>query len=217
MSSKNIGLSSRSMLQAAAIGAAGMAISAGMGTNSASANPGQGDDSMLELVKKRRSIRKYTDQTIERATLAAILKIALFAPAGHGKKVVEFVVVEDKSTLDTLARCKRMGAPSVRAAAAAVVVIVDRNAELWIEDASVASTFLLLAAEQYGIGACWNHIRGRQGQKASADEEIRQLLDIPDRYTVLNIVALGHKGETKPAYTDADVSTQLIHYGKFAS
>lgn len=214
---KKESLTRRRMLQVTGISAVGVALSTGMGSKTASAALEQADDSMLELVKRRRSIRRYTDVPIERATLDAILKIALFAPAGHGKKVVEFVVVEDKPTLEALARCKRMGAPSVRAAAVAVVVIVDKSAELWIEDASVASTFLLLAAEHYGIGACWNHIRGRQGQKAAADEEIRQLLDIPDRYTVLNIVALGHKGENKRAYTDDDVSDRLIHNGKFTS
>lgn len=177
--------------------------------------PPQGDFSMLELVKKRRSIRRYSQEPIDRATLDAILKIALFAPASHGTKVVEFVVVENKETLDALARCKRIGAPSVRAAAAAVVVIVDRRGELWIEDASVASAYLLLAAEAYGIGACWNHIRGRQGEHASSEEEIRNLLGIPDRYAVLSIVAMGHKGEHKPAYSDADVSLRMIHHETF--
>lgn len=227
LSHSDMALPRRTLLKLAGAGLGGVILSAGnvalaaqMGGDSIkveTSDTSQGGLFMLELAKKRRSIRRYTDEPIDRETLNNILKTALFAPAGHGRKNVEFVVVEDKAALDALARCKRIGAPSVRAASAAVVVIVDRNSELWIEDASVASTFLLLAAEAHGIGACWNHIRGRQGQRASSEEEIRQLLGIPDRYAVLNIVAMGHKGEHKPGYSDADVSAEMIHHGKFTA
>lgn len=171
---------------------------------------------MLELAKKRRSIRKYTGESIATGTLDAILKTALLAPTSWGKKVVEFVVVEDKKILRDLARCKKIGAPSVRDATVAVVVIVDRDSsELWIEDGAVAATYLLLAAEHHGVGACWNHIRGRDGQNASSEKEIQQLLGIPDRYAVLCVVAMGHKGENKAAYTDADIPLRNIHRGMF--
>lgn len=74
----------------------------------------------------------------------------------------------------------------------AIVVMADTaDCELWIEDVAVASTYILLAAEQFGVGACWIHIRNRQGQRKSADEEIRQILGVPDKYSVLNVVALG--------------------------
>lgn len=46
----------------------------------------------------------------------------------------------------------------------------SHGSELWIEDAAVASTYILLAAEQFGVGACWIHIRNRQGQRKSADD-----------------------------------------------
>ncbi|GEA16257.1 nitroreductase [Moorella sp. E308F] len=175
-------------------------------------------DFMLELAKGRRSIRKYTEEPIAEETLDAILKTALLAPSSWGEKVVEFVVVEDKEVLRDLARCKRIGALSVRDATVAVVVIVDRDrSKLWIEDGAVAATYLLLAAEYHGIGACWNHIRGREGQNASSEKEIQKLLGIPEKYGVLCVVAMGHKDENKAAYTDADIPLQNIHRGTFHS
>ena len=87
--------------------------------------------------------------------------------------------------------------------------------ELWIEDAAVASTYILLAAEQFNVGACWIHIRNRAGQRTTADEEIRELLNVPDNFSVLNVVALGVKGETKSARTVKDLPLKNIHREKF--
>lgn len=62
------------------------------------------------------------------------------------------------------------------------------------------------AAEQFGLGACWIHIRNRAGQRTTADEEIRKLLGVPDKYSVLNVVAFGQKGEKKSARTEKIIS-----------
>lgn len=75
---------------------------------------------------------------------------------------------------------------------ASIVPIVDtRRLELWVEDAAVASTYLLLAAEHVGVGACWIHMRGRRGHTRMADDDIRALLGVPSHYCILNVVSLG--------------------------
>ncbi|MDT8719446.1 nitroreductase family protein [Clostridium sp. 19966] len=147
-----------------------------------------------------------------------ILKVALTAPAGFGGHPVEFVVIRDKEMIRKIARCKRMGAGPLSSANVAIVVMADaRGDELWIEDSAIASSYILLAAEQYGIGASWIHMRNRAGQRTTADEEIRQLLGIPANFSVLNAVALGQKNENKPAYTEKDLLKQNVHYENFAN
>lgn len=171
------------------------------------------NDFLLEIAKKRRSCRRYTGEKVSDEIINEILKIALLAPSSWGKKPVEFVVVRDKEMLKKIAKCKRMGAGPLSTADVAIVVAVDKSdCELWIEDAAVASTYILLAAEQFGVGACWIHIRARAGQKLTADEEIRQLLNIPSKFTVTNVVAIGQKGENKPPYTENDLHYENIHY-----
>ena len=91
---------------------------------------------------------------------------------------------------------------------------LDRG-EFWIEDAAIASSYILLAAEQYDLGACWVHIRRRTGKRKSSDEEIRERLGVPEGYAVLNLVALGGKGERKRGYTEADLDKSKVHFGKF--
>lgn len=175
-------------------------------------------NSLFDLACRRRSIRRYTGDNVSDEAVREILKIALLAPSSWGRHPVEFVVLRDRKTIEAVARCKRMGAGPLPAADVAIVVMADtEDCELWIEDASVASAYILLAAEQFGIGACWIHMRNRQGQHTTADEEIRKILGIPDRFSVLNVVALGQKGEKKSLRTVADLHWQNIHaeqYGK---
>ena len=114
-----------------------------------------------------------------------------------------------------------MGGSQINGADTVVVVMVKtadkRAAEFWIEDGAIASSYILLAVEQYDLGACWVHIRNRMGQLKTSDEEIRALLGVPDDYTVLNLVAIGEKGEKKTSYTDKDLHMENVHYETFLS
>ena len=171
---------------------------------------------LFELTASRRSIRKYDGEPIDDEILDEIMKVALTAPCSFGHRPVEFVVVKDQDTIRELATCKSLGGSQIIGASAVVVVMVNLNrGEFWIEDGAIASAYILLAAEQYDIGACWVHIRNRKGKRKSSDEEIRELLGVPQGYAVLNLVALGGKGEVKQGYTEADLDKRKVHFEKF--
>ena len=174
------------------------------------------ENNLLKLASKRRSVRRYTNAHIEQAVLDEIMKVALTAPASFGHQTVEFVVVRDKNTIKELAACKSLGGSQIIGADAVIVVMVklDRG-EFWIEDGAVASSYILLAAEQYDIGACWVQIRNRSGRKKSSDEEIRDLLGVPNGYAVLNLIALGGKGEKKRGYSEKDFDKSKMHFERF--
>lgn len=76
-------------------------------------------------------------------------------------------------------------------------------------------SYILPAAEQYNLGACWVHIRNRMGRKKTSDEEIRELLGIPDGYSVLNLTAIGKKGEEKKPYTEKELHFENIHHDQY--
>ena len=174
------------------------------------------ENKLFDLVAKRRSIRRYTNEPISEELIDEIMKVALAAPCSFGHRPVEFVVVRDKNTIKNIAGCKSLGGSQIIGADVVIVVMVklDRG-EFWIEDGAIASSYILLAAEQYDVGACWVHIRNRTGRRKSSDEEIRELLDVPDGYAVLNLVALGGKGETKSGYTECDFDYSKIHFERY--
>ncbi len=169
---------------------------------------------LFELTRRRRSVRRYGNAEIDEQIIDEIMKIALTAPTAFGNKDVSFVVVRDKNLIRAIGECKTYGGYQINGADTVIVVMVKtsnpRNAEFWIEDGAIASTYLLLAAEQYGLGCCWVHIRNRNGKEKTSDEEIRKLLNISNDYTVLNLVALGEKGEIKKAYTEKDLDYTKI-------
>ena len=177
------------------------------------------ENKLFELTRGRRSVRRYGTVHINDEIIGEIMKVALTAPTSFGHKPVEYIIVRDQEMIRKIGVCKQMGGSQINGADAVVVVMVKtadkRQAEFWIEDGAIASAYILLAVEQYGLGACWVHIRNRMGQRKTSDEEIRALLGVPDGYTVLNLVAIGEKGENKPAYTEKDLHTENVHYDKF--
>ena len=174
---------------------------------------------LYELTRKRRSVRRYGSKRIDDEVINEIMKVALTAPTSFGHKPVEFVVVRNQEMIRRIGACKQMGGSQINGSDTVIVVMVKtedkRASEFWIEDGAVASAYILLAAEQYGLGACWVHIRNRRGQQNTSDEEIRALLGVPAGYTVLNLVAIGEKGENKRPYTDQDLYFENIHYDLF--
>lgn len=174
------------------------------------------ENKLFDLAAARRSVRKYTGDPIDPQILDEIMKVALTAPCSFGHRPVEFVVVQDKENIDKLAKCKARGGSQILGAGAVIVVMVNLDrGEFWIEDAAIASSYILLAAEQYGLGACWVHIRNRMGQEKTADEEIRSLLGVPENYAVLNLIAIGEKAEEKTGYTESDFDKSKIHMERF--
>lgn len=174
------------------------------------------ENKLFELAARRRSVRKYTNEHIDAAVIDEIMKVALTAPASFGHQPVEFVVVRDRQTIRDIAACKSLGGSQIIGADVVIVVMVNlERGEFWIEDGAIASSYILLAAEQYDLGACWVHIRNRTGRRKSSDEEIRELLGVPEGYAVLNLVALGGKGEQKRGYTEGDLDRSKVHFERF--
>ena len=103
----------------------------------------KGGYNMLELLKTRRSIRKFTDKKVEKEKVDEILKGALMAPTAKNRKSWEFIVVEDKAKLEKLSQCRDSGSQLLAGASLAIVVAIDGEPyDLWIADASLAAIMI---------------------------------------------------------------------------
>ena len=121
---------------------------------------------LLDVMLERRSTRKFNDEPISKSELDKILAAALLAPTSMNRKPCNFMVVERKETLEELSRSKDHGADLIKGADKAVVVIADTLiADTWIEDSSIALTYMHLMATELGLGSCWVqiHMRSRDG------------------------------------------------------
>lgn len=170
-----------------------------------------------ELLKSRRSIRKYLQQPVEPDKIEIITRAALMSPASKRSNPWEFVVVQDAEMLQKLAECRMHGSQFLAAAPLAIVVIADTSkSDVWLEDASIAAIIMQLQAQDLGLGSCWIQVHDRQKdeQTFSADY-IGNLLGIPGHYAVLCILSIGYSDENRRHYEDDKLAVDKIHYAKF--
>ena len=174
-------------------------------------------ESFATLIKNRRSIRKFTGQLLNPDQVEMILKAALMAPASKRKNPWQFVVVEDKEMLVKLSACKPAGAALREDCALAVVVLANvMESDVWVEDASIASIYMQLQAEDLGLGSCWCQIRNRQTEDdADAAQYVRGLLDVPYQLEVLSIIGIGYKDQERKPFDESHLQWEKIHLGTF--
>lgn len=168
--------------------------------------------SFLELCQHRRSIRKYTNQPVEREKLDYMLRCALMAPSGKRLNPWEFVVITETATIRAMAPCKKYGVGMLETAMAAIVVAVDeQKSTTALFDGAIAAEHLLLAAEEQGLGACWCHIVGRE----NAEKMVKQLAGVPENLTVICVVTVGYKDEERKNYDLDKLLYEKIHYNRY--
>lgn len=174
-------------------------------------------ENFSELIKNRRSMRKFTEEELSQEEVVALLKSGLMAPTSKRSNGWQFIAVDDKELLRKLAHCKEQGATFIADAALAIVVMADPlESDVWIEDASIASILIQLQAEDLGLGSCWVQIRERFAATGMpADEYIRGLFDIPLQLQVVSVIAIGHKGMERKPFDEAHLQWEKIHINKF--
>ena len=172
---------------------------------------------MYELLKARRSIRKFQDKQVEEGKLDTILKSALLAPSSRRRQPWEFIAVTDRELLQKLSTCRTYGAEFLAGAPAAVVVLANpEKSDVWIEDAVIAAIIMQLAAQTLGLGSCWIQIRERfTATGLPAEDYVKEILNVPGKFKVQCIIGLGYPAEDKPPHVEAGLLLNKIHYNRY--
>jgi nitroreductase len=157
---------------------------------------------ILDYILKRRSIRNYTPQVVEKLTL--LLKAAMAAPTACNSQPWEFVVVTDPEIIAQLRNSLRSGQYN---APAAIVVcgnekIANNSASrfYWVQDCSAAIENILIAATGMGLGSVWIGIY----PLPSVIRPVQEVLHIPKDVTPLGMVYVGYAAEEKKPRTQYD-------------
>jgi len=173
----------------------------------------------LSLVQKRRSIRKFQDKQVEPEKVDVLIEAALRSPSSMGKRPWQFIVVRDRKLLQKLSAAKQFGSTFLKDAPLGIVVCADPGvSDVWVEDASIASILIHLAAASIGLGSCWIQIRERRHDDAKTSQAyIREALDIPETMAVEAIVAVGYPDEEPPPHEKETLLYDRVYldsYGK---
>lgn len=170
-----------------------------------------------DLIKNRRSMRKFTEKELTQDEVVALMKAALMSPSSKRSNPWQFVVVDDKETLQKLSLCKAQASAFLADAALGIVVMADPLvSDVWIEDAAIASIMVQLQAEDLGLGSCWIQVRERfTSSGIPSGDYVHEILDIPLQLQVLSIIAIGHKGMERKPFNEEHLQWEKVHLNKF--
>ncbi|ASJ07289.1 nitroreductase family protein [Thermococcus pacificus] len=157
----------------------------------------------FEVLRRRRSVRRFQDKPVPEELVEKLLEAAFLSPSSFNKRPWHFIVVDDKEKLKALSKAK-LGASGLATAPLAIVITADESrSDVWIEDASIAAEHIHLASFALGLSSFWVQIRNRvHSEDKTAEDYVRELLNIPENYRVLCIIGIGYPAEKKPPHGD---------------
>jgi nitroreductase len=171
----------------------------------------------MDLITKRRSIRRFTANKVEEEKVELLREAALRAPSSRGVNPWEFIFITDRDLLAKLSAAKPHGSTFLKDAPLGVVVCANpEKSDVWVEDASIATIFIELAATSLELGSCWIQIRERMHDETqTAEAYIAQLLNIPSHLKVESMIAIGYPAESKPPHSKEELQTEKVYLNQY--
>jgi nitroreductase len=140
----------------------------------------------LEVIRMRRSIRRYTDDAIPKADLETIVDAGRLAATGSNRQPWDFVVVPDRTPIEQF----KVAGAWIEKAGAVIVVVMDPVSPWWVEDGAAAIENMLLASTALGFGACWV-----EGDALPREAQFKTLLGVPTEKRVMALIPIGVAAE----------------------
>jgi nitroreductase len=147
-------------------------------------------DIIFDIIKRRRSVRKFDGAKIPHDAMEQILEAGRWAPSGANAQPWRFIVVTQRETLAAIAeRCfyKVFKSRHVGEAGAVVVICSDPDAgsQTYLLDAAIAGTNMTLMATSLDIGSCWIG--------AFEEQTLKNILRIPSQLKLIALIAFGYE------------------------
>jgi nitroreductase len=173
---------------------------------------------MIELLRRRRSIRKYSGEKIDKKSRELLIEALLRAPSSRDSKPWEFIIIDDPELLTKLSEAKEHGSQFLKNADLGIVVCADSTkSDVWVEDCSIASILVQIVAVSLGLGSCWIQIRNRKHKGSKTSEQyIQKLLGLPKHIKVESIISIGHPGETKKPVTKSRLQYDKVRRNQYS-
>ena len=173
---------------------------------------------MMDLLRQRRSVRRYLDRPIEPEKVDLLKEGVLRSPSSRNFDPWEFIFVQDKVSLEALSKSKPHGASFLKGAALGIVVCADEGkSDVWEEDCSIASILTQLTAQSLGLGSCWVQIRKRFYEDSTSSEDyIRRVFGIPDNIRMLSIIGIGYPAEKPEPIAREALKDEKIHLNRWS-
>ena len=168
----------------------------------------------IENILTRRSVRSFEDRPISAEDMRTILEAAMSGPTCANTRAWQFIVVEDKETLNRMADANGMYAAPLKGAAAGILICGDLEKafaaakEYWVIDGAIAGQNISLAARALGIGSVW---LGTWPQMDRVEKQ-RELFDLPEHIVPHSVIALGYSADTENVEQKENYDANCVHF-----
>lgn len=145
----------------------------------------------LEAIMTRRSVRDYTAEPISDDIIEKLLRAGMSAPSAGNQQPWHFVVIRDRTTLDTMPKIHPYAAMTPKVQVGILVcgeTSREKHKGFWVQDCSAAAQNILLAARALNLGAVWVGIYPREERV----EKFRELVNLPPTIMPLALIPVGY-------------------------
>lgn len=167
---------------------------------------------MMDVIMRRRSIRKYEEKPVADHLVEELLRAAMAAPSAGNQQPWEFVVIRDKEIMKKVQEFHPYSSMLNNCDVAIAVcgnLSKERFKDYWVQDCSAATENILLAAQSMGLGTVWLGIY----PVAERVEGMKKLLELPNDVMPLSLIPIGYSAEKKE---DVDrFNKECIHSDKW--
>lgn len=165
----------------------------------------------IEAIKTRRSVRRFTSKSVSDEIIEEILEAGRWAPSGLNNQAWRFITVKSPETKEELSKLTEYGA-AIKNAPVLIVVFLDKEQMYHytkdVQSIGACIQNMLLAAHSLGLGAVW------LGEILKNRESVNKVLEAPEHYELMAVIALGHPAEGAGSSGRKELS-ELVFREKF--
>lgn len=167
------------------------------------------ENPVIENILSRKSVRDFIGKKVENEKIAILLKAGMAAPSGRDLRPWELIVIQNRSTLDSMA-AELPYAKMLNKTPMAIIVCGDSiRSSYWYLDCSAVSENILLAAESLELGAVWTAAYPYEDRINT----VRKYTNIPENIIPLCVIPIGYPNGSQSPKNKFD--EKKIHYEKF--
>ena len=168
----------------------------------------------LDVIKTRRSIRKYKPDPVSDKDIEYVLNAARLAPSWKNQQSWKYVVVKDKEKIKKIASARPQSMEWLAEAPVMIVACANpddsghrEGKDYYLVDIGISLEHLLLAARDRGLGTCW--IGGFD------EKTVKDAIEAPENVRIVAYTPLGYSDEKKDETIDRKPLNEICFSEKY--
>jgi len=161
----------------------------------------------FEVIKQRKSVREYSEKTIEKNLIENIIDAGRLAATARNEQPWEFIVTYDKEILKKICAICPNG-PFIKDANC-LIAVFSKDTKYYLEDCSASTQNMLLAIEALGLGACWI-----AGDKKDYIKEIGKMFNVPEGHKLVSMLSIGYPKKKQDPKPQKGIQ-EVLHWEKW--